>query len=305
MANDLSMDIETFQSLPVESVAHLMKTKGPKVCGFPINGTRRWYLLEGDNESNYLDKTARQHVEIYRMLFAHGVDTLLAPVFGSELLKRGPEYLKIAAEGLSWLATHPIFLDFYREYGVRVHFYGNYRKQLSSTPYAHLSDLFDRVTAQTMKNTRCRLFFGVFADNAIDAITELPIHYYSEHGRAPNERQLLEMVYGEFVGPVSFFIGFDKFWIFDIPLLSTENTDLYFTVSPSLYLSQRQLRAILFDHLFARCVAEPDYNILSPEARNRMRAFYIANAESVFGVGALHDGIWYPRLAVPGSPELS
>ena len=104
------------------------------------------------------------------------------------------------------------------------------------------------------------------------------------------------MYYGEYISQVNLFIGFDKFWVFDMPILATENADLYFTPSPSLYLSDRQLRAILYDHLYARWLPEPDYETLLPHARNRMRAFYRANADRVFGVGVVYDGIWYPRL---------
>ena len=40
--------------------------------------------------------------------------------------------------GMSLLATHPAFLEFYKTNGIRVHFYGDYRKQLDETPYAYI-----------------------------------------------------------------------------------------------------------------------------------------------------------------------
>ena len=291
------LPLSEFLGLQTEEIARLARAAGSLVCVFPINGTRRWYLLESGGGQDYLKMTADRHVEVYRMVFSHGIHTILAPVFGPDLLKRGTEYVEMAVEGLTWLATNPAFLDFYREYGVRVRFYGDYRKQLASTPYAHLCDLFDRVTMQTMENDRHRLFFGVFANSATEAVAEYSVRHYSEHGRAPNERQLIEMYYGEYIEPVNLFIGFDKFWVFDMPLLPTENTDLYFTISPSLYLNDRQLRAILYDHLYARQAPEPDYETLSLQARDRLQAFYRANADAVFGLGNLCDGIWYPNRA--------
>jgi tuberculosinol/isotuberculosinol synthase len=156
--------------------------------------------------------------------------------------------------------------------------------------------MFDQATAQTMHNDRCRLFFGVFANNATGTAADLAVRYYSEHSRVPDERQLIEMYYGEYVGPASLFIGFDKFSVFDMPLIATDNTDLYFTISPSLYLTQQELRAILYDHIYTRRVPEPSYEDLSTEAVDRMKAFYHANAGNVFGLGALRDGIWYPSL---------
>jgi tuberculosinol/isotuberculosinol synthase len=286
-----------FLDLPTEEIAELVRASGPQVCVFPINGTRRWYLLESGDDVNYLKMTADQNIKVYKMIFDYGIQTLLAPVFGSDLMARGREYTKMAVEGLTWLATAPIFLDFYREYGVRVRFYGDYRKQLAATPYANLPDLFDRITWQTKDNTRHLLCFGVFAHSAIETVAEFSTRHYREYGTAPNERQIIEMYYGEYIGPVSLFIGFDKFWVFDMPLLATENTDIYFTVNPSLYLNDRQLRAILFDHLYTRRVKEPDYKDLSLQGKKRMSAFYRENTDSVFGLGFINDGIWYPCLA--------
>lgn len=293
------MDIETFQDLPAEEVARLVRASGSRVCVFPINGTRRWFLLEAEGEQDYMDKTASRHIEVYRMLFAHGLDTLLAPMFGPDLMERGPEYVELAVDGLARLATHPDFLELYQECGLRVRFYGDYRKIFSTTPHAHVVDLFDQITAQTMNNDRGRLFFGVFANNAAETTAELAIHHYRQHGQSPGERQLVEMYYGEQVGPANLFIGFDKFSAFDMPLIASDNTDLYFTVSPSLYLTQRQLRAILYDHIYLRQVPEPDYEDLPASAVAAMKDFYHDNAETVLGLGTLRDGIWYPRLAGP------
>ena len=64
--------------------------------------------------------------------------------------------------------------------------------------------------------------------------------------------------------PVELFIGFDKFTVFDMPLLTTGEEDLYFSVSPSPYMTIRQLRAILYDHLYVRRTPEPDYTTLQP-----------------------------------------
>lgn len=291
------MELSEFLDLPSQAIADLARKAGPQVCGFPINGTRRWYLLEKNNNSNYLEVICNRHVEIYRMLFEHGLDTILAPVFGSELLNRGQEYLRLAIEGMTWLTTSPIFLDFYRAYGVRVHFYGNYRKRLATTSSSALADTFDQLTEDTKGNERYRIFFGVFADDSIEAISEMSGRYYCKYGSPASARTLEELFYGEAVGPVSLFIGFDKFSMFDMPLVPTENTDLYFTANPSLYLSQRQLRSILYDHLFTRSAPEPDYEQLSPGAIRKMKEFYYANGETAFGVGLLRDGIWYPRMA--------
>jgi len=157
--------------------------------------------------------------------------------------------------------------------------------------------LFDRAVEQTSSNNHCRLFFGVFGSNPVETIAALSVEHHSEHGSIPDERQVIEAYYGEYIGPVNLFIGFNKFWVYDMPLLATDNTNIYFLIPPSLYLSQEQLRNILFDHLYLRWAPEPDYEALPKDAIERMRIFYQANKNGVLGIGSLYDGIWYPSGA--------
>lgn len=303
------MERDTFLALPLAEMASAVRQAGPKVCVFPINGTRRWFMLEHpptetdeDWLATYLTIIETRHIELYQLLFDHGIDYLLTPAFGPDLMERSDAYIQIAAQGLARLATHEIFLNFYSEYDVRVRFYGDYRKYFKETPYAYLCDLFDEVTAHTQAHTRFRLFFGLFGHDATETIGELAIQHYRAHGQAPDKRTLVEGYYGEYVPPVSFFIGFDKFAAFDMPLVATGEEDLYFMISPSPYLTPRQLREMLYDHLYARR-GEADYDTLEPEAWMLMRDFYRANRGRTMGVGAkqVHGGYWHPlpQLVLP------
>jgi tuberculosinol/isotuberculosinol synthase len=304
------MDAETFRDLETEQVARLVREAGSKVCVFPINGTRRWFLLEHPLETGedaagaYLDIVGRRHVELYRLLFDHGLEILLAPVFGPELLTRGDQYMQMAAEGLTRLVRASAFRDFYQSYQVRVRFYGDHRKFFGPTPYAYLSDLFDELTARTVTHDRYRLFYGVCAQGPVETVADLAVRYHAQRGRVPDRQTLVALYYGEAVPPVSLFIGFDRFWAFDMPLVTTGEEDLYFTVSPSPYLTERQLRDILYDHLYARQGDEPDYTALGPESWSLMRDFYRANVGRTLGIGARHQrtGFWYPRpqVELPG-----
>ncbi len=296
------MEFNTFISLPPDEVARLAHEAGPVVCVFPINGTRRWFLLEfppetwkeNDFLSAYLQTSIQRQIELYQLIFTHGIDTLMMPVFGPDLLTRGEGYLHMAITALSQLATNPAFLNFYQARGVRVRFYGDYRRYLKDTPGEHLIDLFDQVTQATAHNERCRMLFGVFGHDAAETIGEIAVRYFQEFHRLPDKHTLVERYYGEYIPPVSLFIGFDKFSAFDMPLVATGSEDLYFTVSPSPYLTERQFRAILYDHLYARRVEEPDYESLPKESIERMRAFYQFNQEHTMGVGFVRDGFWYP-----------
>ena len=91
------MPFERFLQLSTDEVSTLVKATGHKVCVFPVNGTRRWFTLEhsdeikGDFFEAYMHKSIQNHVDLCAMLFDHGVQTLLAPVFGRELMHRGDE----------------------------------------------------------------------------------------------------------------------------------------------------------------------------------------------------------------------
>jgi tuberculosinol/isotuberculosinol synthase len=297
--------LEEFLNLPTEEVAKLVKASGSKVVVFPINGTRRWFMLEYGNQefedpvAAYMDIAMQRHIELYKLFFDHGVDTLLTPVIGPEILATRDGYMqKIGAEGLARLVTHPAFLSFYEKYGVRVRFYGEYRKQLANTPYEHLSDLFEGIAKTTAQNDRFRLFFGAFADNlnATSIVAEIAVQYHREYGIVPEREKIVEMYYGEYVEKANIFIGFDRFAAFDYPLINWGEEDLYFMVAPSSYITNKQLREILYDHMYTRQALEVEYMSANNEKLNSVQEFYSQNQECTLGVGRLLNGTWIPNL---------
>lgn len=297
------MDLQSFLTLPTEEVAAIVRASGPKVCVFPINGTRRWFMLEyGDQEWNdpiaaYMDIAAKRHIELYKLFFDHGIDTLVTPVIGPEILATRNAYMqKIGADGLARIATHADFVSFYEQYGVRARFYGDYRKHLANTSYEHLSAIFDGLINTTRQNDRFRLFFGAFADNlnATQVVAELAVEYFREHGTVPPREKIVEMYYGEYVDKADIFIGFDRFAVFDYPLINWGEEDLYFTVAPSLYLDTEQLRTILYDHVYVRRTEEPEYDNLPPEELKWLKHYYRLNQTTTQGTGIIRSGIWLP-----------
>ncbi len=109
---------------------------------------------------DYLSAIEQRHIELYRLLFDHGIEYLLTPAFGPDLAERGDDYVEIVAKGLERLATDAKFLDFFRDYEVRVRFYGDYRKYFAATPYAYLLDLFDELTATDAGEQPAPAVFG-------------------------------------------------------------------------------------------------------------------------------------------------
>jgi adenosine tuberculosinyltransferase len=299
------ISIEEFLELSATEVADLVRASGSKVIVFPINGTRRWFMLEhghknfDDPIAAYMDISGKRHIEIYKLFFDHGIETLITPVIGSEILQTRDAYMqKVGEEGLRRLVSHPDFISFYEQYNVRVHFYGDYHKKLAQTPYQHLPKLFDDVATQTSQNKSFRLFFGAFAESLdiTEHIANYAVEHYKSHGELPKRKEIVEMYYGENIEKADIFIGFDRFATFDYPLLNSGEEDLYFTVSPSMYMTVSQLRKILYDHLYMRRTPEPEYTELSNQAFEFMHLFYEQHKESTFGFGSINANIWYPSF---------
>lgn len=293
---------EHFLALPSSDVADLVRASGQKVCVFPVNGTRRWFLLEHAEEIKddffeaYMHTSIKNHVDLCSMLFDHGIDIILAPVFGRELMRRGDEYTqRVGIEGLVRTATDQNYRRFFEQYDVRVRFYGDYRDVLTGTPYEYALSSMYEVSEATKHNHTFRLFFGVFADEFTETFSRLAVEHYLAQGSIPDREALIRKYYGEDLPPVSLFIGFDKFSVFDMPLLATGEEDLYFSLSPSPYMTQHQLRAILYDHLYVRPTPEPDYTELPEDARDWLRDFYRKNQDYAFGVGKLKFNLWIPE----------
>jgi tuberculosinol/isotuberculosinol synthase len=293
---------ERFLQLPTEEISALVKATGEKVCVFPVNGTRRWFMLEHGNEAGvdffeaYMDASIKNHIQLCEMFFNHGIDTILAPVFGRELMRRGDEYTqRVGIDGLARTATDKNYRDFFTRMNVRVRFYGDYRDMLTGTPYEYALKSIYEVTESTRHNNGHRLFFGVFADEVTETVSRLSVEHYLAHGAVPDKATLIRKYYGEDMPSVSMFIGFDKFSVFDMPLLSTGEEDLYFSLSPSPYMTERQLRAILYDHIYIRRTPEPDYTKLGYEELNWLREYYRNNRDHAFGVGKLKFDLWFPE----------
>jgi adenosine tuberculosinyltransferase len=294
---------DDFLALPSEDVAGLVRQAGPQVCVFPINGTRRWAWLEHGQElaaspdpmARYMELAGREYVRLFGLLFEHGIDTILSPIFGSELLERGEKYVRPVLEsGMCQFVEAPIFLDFYHSRGVRARFYGNLDR-LAGTPCEGIRTIAEDLIRKTQDNDACRLLLGVFADEAVEQIARLTSAFYQKQHSVPGAADLVRLYYGEDVPPVTMFIGFDKPAVFDYPLLGTGQESLYFTHAPSPYLEAHALRLILYDHLYTRQVSEPGWESLGAAESSRLREYYRANKDAIQGVGRLAGDVWLPE----------
>jgi len=233
------------------------------------------------------------------MLFDHGVETILIPVFGGELISRGEEYVREMIDGLTWFALAPVFAEFYQEYNVRVRFYGDWRRQVKGLPGAdRLSDAIDHCAATRHAGPRC-ILYGLWADDMLVSIVDDLARSATEHVEFTREA-MVTRYYGEHVKPTDLYIGFGRPTVFDVPMLVTSQTDLYYTVVPSLDLDERLFRMIVWDHFVGRW-SQQEWDGMSEQDFKALRAFYQVHHDTVLGLGEVDPvtHIWQPRGLSP------
>jgi tuberculosinol/isotuberculosinol synthase len=289
---------------PTERVAGWVAAGSqPVVMGWPFNGTRRWYLAhrrQNLDARDYITTLTRRQAELHRMIFAHGIDTILTPLFGSELLGRGPAYTRYVLGGLSQLADDAVYQEMFAA-GVRIRFYGDYEEMLDAPVFRPTLEACADLTAATASGNGPVLLIGLFADSPYSTLARLSVEFAQRWGRPPNRRELIKAYYGLPVPDLSLYLGFAQPVMFDVPLLATGQEDLYVTLNPSPSLTEKQLREILYDHLVTRRMPEVDYDKLSDEAQEALAEYYKHCSGVTMGIGHTDSltGVWKPLPSIP------
>ena len=290
------LTLDEFLRLPTPEVAEMIRGL---TMGFPVDGTRRWFLLnhpETWDVEEYKQLTARQYTKVFAMLFDHGVETILVPAFGGELLSRGQDYVREMMDGIARLAQSSIFTDFYHNYDVRVRFYGDWRRQVQGLPGSEALTLALNSCAATRHTGSRRIFYGLWADDMLVTIVDDLARSRSEVVEFTREA-IVTRYYGEYVKPTDLYIGFGRPTVFDVPMLVTSQTDLYYTVAPSLDLDVRLFRMIVWDHLVGRWTQQ-EWDGLTETDLAALKTYYTSQHEAVLGLGEVDaaTGIWYPKV---------
>lgn len=277
----------------------------PVVMGWPFNGTRRWYLThrrENPGARDYQTTLVRRQAELHRMVFAHGVRVILTPLFGTPLLQRGSAYARQWPEGLLRLAEDTVYREMF-DAGVRLRFYGDYEEVLDTPTFRPMLEACEYMTAATASGGGPLLLLGLFADAPYPTIARLSVEFADKHGRPPDRRELIAAYYGLDVPDLSLYLGFAQPALFDVPLLTTGEEDLYVTLTPSPEFTETQLREILYDHLMTRRTPDPDYATLSDEAQAALAEYSERYSGVTLGIGRIDPltGLWNPLLPEPSA----
>jgi adenosine tuberculosinyltransferase len=286
---------------PTERVARWIADRSrPVVMGWPFNGTRRWYLLHQRKDpdiDDYVATLTRRQAELHRMVFAHGVSVILAPLFGTELLQRGPNYIRYLLSGMLQLADDEVYREMFAA-GVRIRFYGDYEEILDASTFRPMLDACADLAAASASGDGPLLLVGLFADAPYPSLARLSVEFAEKWGRPPNRRELIEAYYGLAIPDLSLYLGFAQPELFDVPLLTTGQEDLYATLTPSPSLTEKQLREVLYDHLVTRRTLEADYDTLSDEAQAALAEYNERYSGVTLGTGRIDPltGLWTPLL---------
>ncbi len=241
-----------------------------------LNGTRRWFLSRRKDWADYAKTTGQAQRALSQLFYAHGIQTLIQPLLGYDLLTRGPDYLKLAVEqGLAQLAA-PNYKAWFHRNRIRVTFYGNWRQVLSEKGFPDVVEMLQEVITETAPYGKHSLLFGAFADEGLNRIITLSKDI--NQGDA-----LLRNYYGQPVGPVELIIGSGQPVIWDLPLLDINQAHLYFLQAPTFCLDQPTLRKILYDYLYQRINDDALFDNLSAQTWQDFK---------VLGLGQKTDKGW-------------
>jgi len=209
-----------------------------------VNGTRRWFQSHTQDWQFYERRSGEAHRRISQLCYEHGVKTLIQPLQGYDLLGRGPEHFRMAAEAVASLAGD-VYRSWFAKEEIQVCLYGNWKAAFRERGFTATVEKLSRLTQETRSFARHRLLIGLFADEGLDRIAAIA-------REAPDGRQLVRAYYGVDVGPVNLVIGSGQPTIWDIPLLDINKASLYFLQAPTFFMTEENLRKILFDHLYER-----------------------------------------------------
>ena len=271
---------------------------------FSPGGSSRWYFLEYGNMQEgyfqpdrfmaYSKAVFKRIVEIASMMMADGVKNVFIIAITPKISERTPEYRQFVADSLRLMADQEAQL-LYAEASIRVGFKGRWQEILDAYEIPVVYNAFTDAETATAAGEH-NLFWCTQEDPIPAPLTPFVQEYLQTNNRLPNQSELCEAYYGETVTHADIFISNNKPSVTGQvpPLLSVG--DLYFTMSPCLYLNQSDWRRVLYDHVFARRVTYRDYRKITEDSVNNLKNYYDNNRGKVIGVGAFHPDTqtWRP-----------
>ena len=268
-------------------------------------GSSRWYFMEyGDSKKGYLDPdifldysriTLNQILDTVAMMMRDGIETIYVVAFTPQFDKREAKYQNLMGAALALMLDDET-LNFYNQNKIHVKFRGMWETVLEQYDQKNLYQKMLDFESTTVSDSHSRLIWCIQDKPIPDTLLPFVQNHIATAQEMPDQTILAHEYYNETNFSEPIFIGNNKPNLGGQlpPFLSPG--DLYFTVSPTLYLDHIVWRNILFDHLFMRQVAYRNYTEITAEAMLELREFYHVNRSKVIGIGRFHTSTqtWRP-----------
>jgi hypothetical protein len=296
---------EEFNQLPSESVAALAV---PKVIVYAPGGTSRWYFLEhSQGQIGYSKEEQFEHytrlgmgrmIEHVGMMCADGAQTVFLVGFVPGQESRTEDYVRNAARFFH-LLTDAKTRSFYDQQGVGVRFRGVWDEVARKLGREDVLHEMNRLEEETSDRKKWLVWLtGDNRDVLPPSVLPFVMEHYQQYGTLADRAALTEAYYGRPLSKVDLFLGHNKPSVDSMtpPLLSL--SDVYFSVTPSLYMDREGWRSILYDYLYLRRGQFRNYQAITPEALGELKLFYEHHWGLVMGVGERHEATqtWRPRM---------
>lgn len=298
---------DEFLGWPAERIRPL--TAGQTVV-FAPGGTSRWYFLEyGDTRVGYGGveqftaygrHAVRRTAEIAGMMAADGIDNVFVVGHMPGQDSRDPDYNR----NLAWayhVLVDEVAREVYDAHNLGVVFRGGWQQAFEHIGAADMIAACAALEADTADRNAWLIWLTDDEGPIPPSLAPMVAEHLQQTGEFPGRAALAEAYYGRPFAHVDIFLSNNKLSVKDMcPPLMTLG-DLYFSVSPSYFMGQRQWRRILYDHLFARRRHYRDYTSLTAETVAELRAFYAEQQDVIMGVGTYHadSQTWRPDLTPP------
>lgn len=300
---------ETFLALPTEKIVEIVQREGrPKVGVFVPDGSRRLVLALTDAEPgsdefyrSCATLPALYLLESLKVIFSHGLPTLLVPILSRSVLNRGSDYRRLTAlEGLRLLFADEEWMRFYDEYGIRVRAYGQ-PERLAETECAEALTWLENTQQRTAAYRLHTLFYAIGELPLVGCdIADLGVAFWQQHGRVPTLGEQIRQYYGGDIASADFFVMSSKLsGLGAIPrFLVNGDTEVYFLpAAGAMGLNEYTYRLILYDLLYERVGLRTGVNgaDLTSEDREALRIRYQQSVHRVIGLGRQVEGVWVPE----------
>lgn len=280
MGNELSLD--AFLAAPVEQIRHY----APETVFFAAGGTRREAVLGGVDIRDpraYAEFGRKRFLDTAARMFALGVKHLFALTIHSKQLLESGYYrqmiVDMTIEGLGEPA-----IPGYTELGCKVRFHGQEDVPELQPLADALAPLADVPSEHTI------WWLTTLSNEAVWART------FDAIRKSSNLEEATRAYFGVDVPPAGIFLSFGKPFVSPEilpPLLLQGETHCYWYQRPGYYLSDEELRRIIYDYAIARHTWLEDksdrYDTVLRDADQWQQ-------NPILGLGHRQAGFWHPSV---------